>query len=177
MVSSTAWKSNTNSSSRIGTFYRYFSFCWLFSLSLACWATSSPLSDTAGGKNKSKRREDETYAKQIASLDSAKTALQSLTSYIDQQKRQLELSRSALESLKNEESKIRPLVEADQLVIDAIFAAQAERNQALQSRQKWVGIVVGVIGSLIASVISTGIALVVKRRRAKQTSQSPELKS
>jgi len=93
------------------------------------------------------------YSAQIQSLNNAKNALESLGIYIDQQKKQLELSRSSLAALKDEANKIHPLVEADKKVIEAMFAVQEKRNQTAQATERWIGFALGVLASLIASLI------------------------
>ena len=112
------------------------------------------------------------YSEQIQSLDHAKSALESLAAYIDQQKKQLELSRSSLAALKDEENKIHPLVEADKKFIDAMFAVQEQRNQKAQATERWIGIALGVLASLIASLIYGIISIFVRRRRTQRVAQS-----
>jgi predicted PurR-regulated permease PerM len=112
------------------------------------------------------------YSEQIQSLDNAKSALDSLGTYIDQQKKQLELSRSSLAALKDEENKIHPLVEADKKVIDAMFAVQEQRNQTAQKTERWIGFALGVLASLIASLIYAIISNLAKRRRTLRVAQS-----
>jgi septal ring factor EnvC (AmiA/AmiB activator) len=106
------------------------------------------------------------YLAQVKSLDNAKTALESLTAYIDQQKKQLEESRNSLAALQEQENKMQPLVQADKRVINSLFAVQEERNQTAQSRERWIGFGLGVLASLIASLIYTIGNRLSKRRIA-----------
>ena len=110
------------------------------------------------------------YAGQLEALDKAKTSIQSLGTFIDQQKKQLQLSQTAIDALKDEEKRLHPLVDADRKVIDAMFAVQEQRNQAAQSRERWIGFGFGVLASLIASVLYAFISVAVKRRRPLQDS-------
>ena len=112
------------------------------------------------------------YSEQIQSLDNARSALKSLGTFIDQQKKQLEVSRSSLAALKDEENKMHPLVEADKKVIDAMFAVQEQRNQTAQAAERWIGFALGVLASLIASFIIWIISILVKRRRTLRVAQS-----
>jgi len=105
------------------------------------------------------------YTSQLQALDKTKESIQALVGFIDEQKKQLQLSQSAVDALKNEESRIHPLVEADRKVIDAVFAVQEQRNQVAQSRERWVGFGLGVLASVVASSI---ISLIAGRLRAKR---------
>lgn len=109
------------------------------------------------------------YDSQLQALDHTKDAIGSLIGFIDQQKKQIQLSQQAVDALKTEEGRMHPLVEADRKVIDAMFAVQEQRNQAIQSHERWIGFGLGVLASIIASSIISLIALIVKKRRREKT--------
>ena len=105
------------------------------------------------------------YTSQLQALDKTKESIQALVGFIDEQRKQLQLSQSAVDALKNEESRIHPLVEADRKVIDAVFAVQEQRNQVAQSRERWIGFGLGVLASVLASSL---ISLIAGRLRARR---------
>lgn len=105
------------------------------------------------------------YRSQIESLDKTKASIQSLLTFIDVQKKQVQTSQQAVEALKNEETLLHPLVTADRQVIDAMFAVQEGRNQASQARERWIGFGLGVTASLMASILYAVTSNIVRRRR------------
>ena len=113
------------------------------------------------------------YKSQIESLDRTKASIQSLLTFIDEQKKQVQTSQQAVEALKTEETLLHPLVTADRQVIDAMFAVQERRNQASQARERWIGFGMGVIASLMASILYAVISTILKRRRQEPTPPAP----
>ena|ERR1039458_6054327 len=104
------------------------------------------------------------YDSQLTALDKTKDAIQSLIGFIDDQKKQIQLSQNAVDALKTEEGRIHPLVEADRKVIDSLFAVQEQRNQNAQSHERLVGFWQGVLASLVATILSAFGAMLYKRR-------------
>ena len=105
------------------------------------------------------------YAKQLQALDETRASLQSLLEFVDKERRQLELSEQALQSLKSEHKRLKPIVESDRKTIDALFAAQEARNQAAQSSERWIGFSLGVLASVIASLVWAVIVYAVRRNK------------
>lgn len=113
------------------------------------------------------------YELQIKSLDQTRDSVEQLLKFIETQREQLTASQRAIDALKTEEDRLKPLVEADKKVIDAVFAAQEARNEQAQRRQTWLGFVLGVLSSLMASFVwSIGYTLY-KRRKAAGTPAAP----
>ncbi|WP_291809583.1 hypothetical protein [Limnobacter sp.] len=112
-----------------------------------------------------KRLQNLSYAKQVQALDETRTSLQSLLEFVDSERRNLQLSQQALQSLKTERERLQPLVESDRKTIDALFAAQEARNQAAQSTERWIGFGLGVLSSLIASIVWAAIAYATRRQK------------
>lgn len=107
---------------------------------------------------------DNNYTLQMRSLDNTKAAIGSLLQFVDEQKKQLRMSQAAIEALKVEQSRLQPVVEADRKLIDAMFAVQEQRSQAAQSRERWMGFGLGVLASLIASIVYSVVAAALRRR-------------
>jgi ABC-type multidrug transport system fused ATPase/permease subunit len=104
-----------------------------------------------------KRLQSLSYERQVKALDETRVNLRSLIEFVDNERRQLELSQQALQSIKSEQERLKPLVESDRKVIDAFFAAQEAQNQAAQSTERWTGFILGVLASLIASFVWAAI--------------------
>ena len=104
------------------------------------------------------------YEAQLKSLDNTKQAIQSLITFIDDQKKQLQLSQTAVDALKTEEGHLHPLVEADRKIIDALFAEQERRNQSIQSHERWIGFGLGALASLFATIIWTIVTRFLRNR-------------
>ena len=94
-----------------------------------------------------------TYQQQINSLDQTRAGVENLLKFIDAQRDQLAASQKSIETLKDEEGRLRPLVEADKKVIDGMFSAQEARNEAAQRRQTILGFCLGVLSSLMATFL------------------------
>lgn len=111
-----------------------------------------------------KRMQDMNYASQVQVLDQTRKNLSALIEFVDGERRNLELSQQALQLTRSEYERLRPLVESDKKVVDAIFSAQESRNAAAQYRERWIGIIIGVFTSLAASIIFTIATLFFKKR-------------
>lgn len=76
-----------------------------------------------------KKQEDLTYEKQIESLNSVVKSIDTLRELAIDQKESLKQSQQSLSELKAKQDQLKPVVEADQKTIEAIFALQAEKNK------------------------------------------------
>jgi hypothetical protein len=119
-------------------------------------------------KLEAKRLENQDYAKQIESLNKVRASLQGLLEFVDTEREQIKQTEGALVRLKDEHEKLKPVVEADRSVIDALFAAQEVRNQASQTRERWIGFGLGVLASIIASLVYTLATFMVRRIKAER---------
>jgi sensor c-di-GMP phosphodiesterase-like protein len=93
------------------------------------------------------------YQQQIKSLDETRSGIEGLLKFIAAQRDQLTASQKTIETLKSEEVRLKPIVEADKKVTDAMFAAQEARNEATQRQQAILGFVLGVLSSLMATSV------------------------
>jgi hypothetical protein len=109
-----------------------------------------------------------TYQEQIRSLNQTRDGVENLLKFIDTQREQLTASQNMLESLKMEEGRLKPIVEADRKVIDSMFAAQEARNEAAQKQQAIFGFVLGVSSSLMATCLWVLGGYLFKRYKSSQ---------
>jgi hypothetical protein len=111
------------------------------------------------------RLQNSNYTKQLESLDVTRSNLNTLIEFIDNEKRKVELSQQTLKSLKSEHDRLKPLIESDRKIIESIFATQEARNKIDQSNEKYIGFVMGIVTSLVASIIFSGITYVLRRNK------------
>ncbi|KIF54460.1 hypothetical protein HPY09_15850 [Vibrio cholerae] len=109
-----------------------------------------------------KNRAPESIALQLDELDKFDEGLKNLTAFVQLQKEQLTEQQKVISELEKKRSELEPIVESQTEVVEAIFRVQEQREQ----RGKWfdigLGFVLGIIGSLISSVI---FKLIEKRRK------------
>lgn len=107
----------------------------------------------AAAQREMKRLESQSYVTQAQLLDETRVNLRALLNFIEEERRNLKASEQALLALKYEHDQLKPLIESDRKTIDAIFAAQEARNQVAQIAERWIGFGLGVVSSLVASLI------------------------
>jgi hypothetical protein len=112
-----------------------------------------------------KRLQSQSYATQVNTLDETHRNLLSLIEFVDSERKNLKSTELALQSIKTEREKLQPLIESDRKTIDAIFAAQEGRNQSAQSTERWIGFGLGVLSSLIASLVWAAVAYTTKKSK------------
>jgi len=108
------------------------------------------------------KQESLVYEKQLASLNDIEKSINTLGKFVRDQKKTLKASRTAVAELQQEHQKLRPVVEADRKVIDALFQLQAEKQQKSIWLDRALGFFLGIASSSIASL------LVMRVRRKKQ---------
>ena len=100
-----------------------------------------------------KKEDNLVYEKQIDSLNEVVKNIDTLRAFVVQQKESLTISQQSLAELKKKQDILKPVVEADQKTIDAIFALQEENNRKNVWWERAIGFFLGIAGSLIASLI------------------------
>ena len=70
------------------------------------------------------------------------------------------------EELKDEQSKLQPLVSADKEVVEALFSAQEARAKESAKVERWIGFVLGVAASIVASIFLMIIQYFLRARRS-----------
>jgi type II secretory pathway pseudopilin PulG len=109
-------------------------------------------------RKEQKRQEEARLAnadlsRQLDEMDRVKSSLQSLLTFVEDQRSKIKEGQETVAKLSNERSQLEPIVRSQHEVIDQIFAIQEQRAK----RSKWmdisIGFILGIIGSFIASVI------------------------
>lgn len=73
------------------------------------------------------RRESQSYVAQTEALDNVKSSLKNLLDFVQSQKDKLQQSEDIVNSLQAEQEKLKPVVETNRQVIDAILDLQAQK--------------------------------------------------
>lgn len=103
-----------------------------------------------------KRQENLIYERQIESLNDVVKSIDTLRSFVVEQKNNLDNSQQALSELKTKQEQLKPVLEADQKTVDAIFSLQAEQNKSNVWWERAIGFFIGISSSLVASLIWGG---------------------
>ena len=98
-----------------------------------------------------------TYETQVERLEQIQNSVKDLSNFVSQQTKQLDLARDTLQELEQEKKKLEPLVMADRKVAEAILQLQAEKERSAVWFDRAIGFMLGIAGSLIASIIYTGL--------------------
>lgn len=101
---------------------------------------------------------------QIQNLDNISDNLNVLQGFVEKQRENLKDEQIALESLRKERQNLKPLVESDREIVEALFKAQEKR----QSKNVWFERAFGFFAGILASLISSFIyAFYIKSRKKK----------
>ena len=125
-------------------------------------------------KRENKRLENLDYQKQISQLDEMRSNIKKLLKFMDNQKKTLQETEDTISSLRSEKEKLRPLVETDRAIVEALFKAQEERANSNIWRERWIGFGFGVVASLIASFIWFVASLLIRGKHNKQIQPTQE---
>lgn len=106
------------------------------------------------------REENLTYKRQMEALDEFQKNIDNLSEFVVKQRSQLKREQDTLERMLDQKQTLRPLLEADQQVVDALFKMQAEKNR----RDKWIDRLLGFLSGIAASVIAYFFSKLIERR-------------
>ena len=99
--------------------------------------------------------ENSKYEQQVETLNDVVKSIDTLKIFVIDQKENLKESQATLSKLKQQQDELKPVIEADQKTVDAIFAIQTEQNRKNVWWERAIGFFLGIVGSLIASLIWT----------------------
>ena len=108
-------------------------------------------------EEKKLKKENQVYEVQLETLSEVQESINNLSAFIKDQKDQLKQSQQAVESLKKEQEVLKPVVEADRQIVDSLLRIQADRAKANVWQERLIGFGLGILGSLIASLIWSAI--------------------
>lgn len=109
---------------------------------------------------------------QLAELNQAEASLRNLAAFLNEQRQQLAVAERSIAELKTEHARLQPLVLADRKAVEALFAEQESRSSRAIARERMYGVGIGVVGSLIASLVWQGISALARRRSSQPAADS-----
>ncbi|MFV3405863.1 hypothetical protein ACNFIC_18225 [Pseudomonas sp. NY15463] len=117
-------------------------------------------------KRNQKLMGSDNYQTQINQLNATEKNIQDLLAFVKSQKNSLRETEETLLTLKSEQEKLRPLVETDRATVEAVLRAQEERAGTNIWKERLIGFLLGVFGSIVASIIWM-IALILLKKHTK----------
>jgi chromosome segregation ATPase len=93
------------------------------------------------------------YEKQLESLNNVEKSINALNEFVKNQKERLKTSQVAIEQLQEERNKLKPVLEADRKIVEALFQIQAEKQQKNIWLDRAFGFFIGVASSLVGSLV------------------------
>ena len=124
-----------------------------------------PLSLLDKHRQETERESNLVFHKQMESLNAVEQSVKDLIAFVEVQKQQLRESEDVIGRLKSEETQLRPVVEADRKVVTSILEAQEQRSKSAAWKERTIGFALGILASLIASILYTASAKVLRNRR------------
>jgi 2C-methyl-D-erythritol 2,4-cyclodiphosphate synthase len=115
---------------------------------------------------KTTQQPQQAFEQKITRLKDTEESLKDLMTFVRDQQRQLEESQAVVTELQAEHEKLKPVVETDRKVVDAVLAAQTARQSVNVWTERGLGFVIGTLGSLLATFIWTFFSDLRKKRRA-----------
>ena len=100
-----------------------------------------------------RRRQVLDYEVQLSELSKLETSLRNLTEFVRTQKMRLKESEDLIATLKSEEQRLTPFVEADRRVVKAVLDLQQEQSRAALAHERWIGFGLGIVASIVASIL------------------------
>lgn len=122
-----------------------------------------------------KRKRSLSYDEQVESLNKVEASLKELVYFVELQKNRLTETNNILHQLKEEELKLKPVIEANRKVIDAIFTLQAEQSTKSIWKERGFGFVLGILSSMIASVLLGMLRRTIANKKNKINNQTMHL--
>jgi hypothetical protein len=89
----------------------------------------------------------------LESLNNIEGSIDALREFVKNQKENLKTSQIAIKELEGEREKLKPVVEADRKVVDALFQLQAEKQKQSIWLDRAFGFFIGIASSLVATLL------------------------
>jgi hypothetical protein len=103
-------------------------------------------------------KERRPFDQKIVKLQETEGSIKDLLSFVQEQRAKLVESQEIVAGLQTEHEKLKPVVETDRKIVDAVLSAQADRQKIDVWVERGYGFIIGVFGSLAATFIWTGAA-------------------
>ena len=91
-------------------------------------------------------------SRQLENLETVRNSITDLTTFIDQQQQQLKEADQTLRTLKEEQNRLSPIVNANRAVVEAVLAAHERHAQQGVWKERLIGFVLGIVSSIFATL-------------------------
>ncbi|ATH78560.1 hypothetical protein CLM76_13630 [Vreelandella venusta] len=110
----------------------------------------------------------QSYSEQFELLRNTEKNLNELTEFISSQKSEIEATEALIQELEKKRSELEPIVNANQRVVDAIFVQQRREIERTIWIERGISFGLGILASLIATVIWQFVGRFKKTKSNKQ---------
>ena len=93
------------------------------------------------------------YTAVISRIKGIEKELSKLSGFLNRERTRVADTESTLSKLKDERTKLEPIVSANRETVDAILAAHSARQRSNAWRERFIGFSFGILASLIASIL------------------------
>jgi sensor c-di-GMP phosphodiesterase-like protein len=122
--------------------------------------------ETSNNLSSNKTQVNLDFKSQIAQLDDTEESLKTLLKFVNKQRETTTLNEQRIQQLELEKLELEPLVNADKATVEALFQAQEQRALANSTKERWFGFGLGIIASIIASIVMVvGKYFIMTRRK------------
>lgn len=120
-----------------------------------------------------RREANASYTQQIETLNNTEANLRNLIEFVESERQRLREFEKNVEGLRNEEKLLKPIVESDRKVVESILEVKNREAQENASRERWIGFGLGILASLVASILyAAGKFIIAYRKRRRRGSES-----
>lgn len=137
-----------------------------FLMAVLLAVAASYLYPRIAGQNSAAPANDLDFTRQVRQLDETEANLNALLAFVAAQRTQLAQTQESLTVLREEKTKMEPLLTADRKTVEALFAVQEARAAKAVTRERWIGFALGVIASIVATVVVTIAQYFIRARKA-----------
>ena len=123
-------------------------------------------------EERARRKQILDYETQLSEMDKLEASLRNLTEFVGTQRTRLKESETLIATLKTEQQRLTPFVEADRRVVKAVLDLQAQEARSYVWRERWIGFGIGVLSSILASALY-GFFAPLATRRGKRAAAQP----
>ena len=120
-----------------------------------------------------KRQENLTYNQQLEALNNVQGSLNNLIQFVEAQKTKLKESENLINSLKTEQEKLKPVVEADRKTVEALVELQVQRLESNVWKERTIGFLLGFVSSILASLAIYWLRSLLRRRTSPPPPAAP----
>ena len=116
------------------------------------------------------------YTAVISRIKGIEDELSKLSGFLNQERKRVTDTESILSKLKDERTKLEPIVSANRETVDAILAAHSARQRSNAWRERFIGFSFGILASLIASILYSYFKQWKSSRSGSQSTWATRLK-